>query len=58
VSMGEGIEQRGDDLEIEGVAGGTLSKAQKEARKQAKRDRQKKERQERNMPEKRRRSSG
>lgn len=54
---GEGIEQRGDDMEV-GAPGGALSKAQKEARKLAKRDKRKKERQEKNKPEKSRRSSG
>jgi len=41
----EGIEGRADDLEVASLPGGGLSKAEKEARKEAKRDRRKKEKQ-------------
>lgn len=55
---GEGIEQRGDDMEVTSVPGGGRSKAEKELRKQAKKDRRKKYKQDKNKIGTTRRSSG
>ena len=57
-TAGEGIEQRGDDMEVANVSGGGRSMAEKEARKQAKKDRWKEKKQAKGTGKKERSGSG